>query len=325
MTVKPDARLWAAGPGTGKTTACRQHCQELVNAGKRVLALSFTRAAARNLTMSGVEARTVDAFYYHRLKEFGMLNKFFEWGDLGLLKRLFVCALELPEFRSAVSRYDVVVLDEAQDCDEVMFDTLLTVSGGRLHVFGDIDQSIYEWRGSDPGLLLRFAEGAEVTKLCVTYRLTRQVLEASQRLISHNSGRIHVPLRSLKEGPEVVFERTRFGREAALKLAESYGFKDVAVLTRNVEGRSWIERFWAAGFDRVPRSHVSYAGTIHGTKGLEWEHVIVVDADWQEFRWERTERARRLFYVAMTRTCSTLHIFAMDPVPFVKEALGREV
>ena len=68
--------VFFAGPGSGKTTVCRQHCQYLVDEGYHVLALSFTKAAASQLAIDGVDARTIDSFYYYWLDKYDMLDKF---------------------------------------------------------------------------------------------------------------------------------------------------------------------------------------------------------------------------------------------------------
>ena len=69
-------QVFASGPGTGKSTQCRAHCAYLAEEGYHVLALSFTKAAASQLVMDGVDARTIDSFYYYWLDRYDMLDKF---------------------------------------------------------------------------------------------------------------------------------------------------------------------------------------------------------------------------------------------------------
>lgn len=49
-----------------------------------------------------------------------------------------------------------------------------------------------------------------------------------------------------------------------------------------------------------------YIGTVHGAKGLEWDHVLIAGAE--QAAWPDTDEALRLFYVAVTRSRDTLTI-----------------
>lgn len=58
--------------------------------------------------------------------------------------------------------------------------------------------------------------------------------------------------------------------------------------------------------------------TVHGVKGEEFEHIIILDGGWQkilEQNPETCEEERRLFYVGMTRAISRLVIMRDDTVP----------
>jgi len=49
-----------------------------------------------------------------------------------------------------------------------------------------------------------------------------------------------------------------------------------------------------------------YIGTVHGAKGLEWDHVLIAGAE--QAAWPDTAEAMRLFYVAVTRSRDSLTI-----------------
>ena len=49
-----------------------------------------------------------------------------------------------------------------------------------------------------------------------------------------------------------------------------------------------------------------YIGTVHGAKGLEWDHVLIAGAE--QAAWPETADALRLFYVAVTRARDSLCI-----------------
>ncbi len=51
-----------------------------------------------------------------------------------------------------------------------------------------------------------------------------------------------------------------------------------------------------------------YIGTVHGAKGLEWDHVLIAGAE--QASWPETAEMLRLFYVAVTRARDSLTITA---------------
>ena len=50
------------------------------------------------------------------------------------------------------SRYDLVQVDEIQDTHLSEYEVVATLArqSGNLALFGDLDQTIYEWRGATP-------------------------------------------------------------------------------------------------------------------------------------------------------------------------------
>ncbi|MBK4895429.1 3'-5' exonuclease, partial [Klebsiella pneumoniae] len=64
--------------------------------------------------------------------------------------------------------------------------------------------------------------------------------------------------------------------------------------------------------------------TVHGVKGEEFEHVIILDGGWRSshsLQPENNEEERRLFYVGMTRAISRLVIMHDDraPNPYIEQ------
>ena len=59
--------------------------------------------------------------------------------------------------------------------------------------------------------------------------------------------------------------------------------------------------------------------TAHRAKGLEFDHVYILDGAWERVsRNEDADASRRLYYVAMTRAMKTLSLFrrsARNPFP----------
>ncbi len=68
-----------------------------------------------------------------------------------------------------------------------------------------------------------------------------------------------------------------------------------------------------------------FLSTVHGAKGLEFEHVFILDGDW---RWpadiKQQEEERRLLYVGLTRAKETLSLMEMEKKgnPFISDLHG---
>jgi len=170
---------------------------------------------------------------------------------------------ENSELRVEVSnRYRYIMVDEYQDTNELQLKLLehLSSEHHNLCVVGDDDQSIYGWRGANIRNILEFADNfsdAETVKLETNYRSTNQILEAANKLIEHNSGRIGKKLEShIGDGPKVtlkhsldeIHESRAIAREIQELLGKGVDSKDIAVLYRiNALSRSLEEGFTKEG------------------------------------------------------------------------------
>ncbi|WP_374342107.1 RecQ family ATP-dependent DNA helicase [Azonexus sp.] len=73
-------------------------------------------------------------------------------------------------------------------------------------------------------------------------------------------------------------------------------------------------RDWLAEWGRANRRRQSglLLLSAHRAKGLEFDHVFVLDGEWLAQKGEDTDAARRLYYVAMTRARRTLTLARLD-------------
>ncbi|MDM8546223.1 DNA helicase II [Candidatus Venteria ishoeyi] len=92
-------------------------------------------------------------------------------------------------------RFQHILVDEFQDTNTIQYLWLQQLAGAQAHVFavGDDDQSIYGWRGAKVTNLHHFQQDfpeVQLTKLEQNYRSTGTILEAANRLIGNNPGRL---------------------------------------------------------------------------------------------------------------------------------------
>ncbi len=151
-------------------------------------------------------------------------------------------------------KYRYICIDEFQDVNRQQYDIVRMMAAPRnnLFVVGDDDQSIYGFRGSEPGIMLGFKGDYPEAReyfLNVNYRSKKNIVEAAGRLIGHNTCRFWKNIRtSHEEGePVQVLGFTTQGDElkaVADMIMEDYRrgllFSQVAILTRTNGARGLL-------------------------------------------------------------------------------------
>ena len=95
-----------------------------------------------------------------------------------------------------------IFLDEAQDTDPLQWwivEEFPRLLGASLFAVGDIDQSIYRFRGAVPEYLVSQQDQFDIYRLENNYRSVPEIVEASNRLIEHNNERIPKTMRATRE------------------------------------------------------------------------------------------------------------------------------
>ena len=104
------------------------------------------------------------------------------------------CLHRFPDvLDEARRRFQCVLVDEFQDVNRVQSEMLdlLTAPDRHYMAIGDDDQTIYEWRGADPGLILSFARryGAQRYFIHDNFRSHAAPLALANRVIEKNKKR----------------------------------------------------------------------------------------------------------------------------------------
>lgn len=164
-------------------------------------------------------------------------------------------------------RFQHILVDEFQDTNMAQYkliNMLYTnlepdISDERsLCVVGDVDQSIYSWRGADYTIILNFQKDFKKTKLIKleqNYRSTANILNVANAIIENNTERVDKVLYSQKGDGELIdyFEAQDEADEAnfiASRIKQDSGgdYNRFAILYRtNSQSRALEEACMAAG------------------------------------------------------------------------------
>lgn len=127
--------------------------------------------------------------YEALLKERGALD----FDDL--LLKIVILFRNNPEIlKHYQNRWSHIHIDEYQDTNGLQYELSRRLAGSQQNicVVGDIDQSIYSWRGADFENLLRFERDFNAVKTITleeNYRSTQTILEAANAVIVNNKKR----------------------------------------------------------------------------------------------------------------------------------------
>ncbi|MCF7862361.1 UvrD-helicase domain-containing protein [Candidatus Woesearchaeota archaeon] len=234
--------------------------------------------------------------------------------------------------KDVIPDYEHILIDEYQDVNSSQIRLIDVLNAENVFAVGDPRQSIFGWRGSDIGYILKFK--GEKISLVNNYRSSRKIVdfmnmsvksmglqdlesvrdEGEVRLIKYNSedeeyqGVINSVLSSGLKGSD-IFILARTNRQLK-KLSELMTAKGILHKLRN-EG------------DEETRDVVTLS-TVHAIKGMEAKLVFVIGCTRNNFpckgsehpvvdmidvdEYDKAEEEKRLFYVAVSRAMDSLKL-----------------
>lgn len=207
-------------------------------------------------------------------------------------------------------RFDTIIIDEAQDFHptwlEVVEGLMSDRVNGRLYLMADSDQAIYTSSWTPP---------AGITTLELTHNIRNSGNIA--RVVASLGG-APVP-RSVPAGPAVGYHRVGGMKETAKAVrsgirtaSEELGIphSQIAILVSHRSVRDELRTALAAEFHLVPwqdrDENAIVCETVHRTKGLERQAVILVDID--------EEPNRTIAYVGASRASAYLSVVGREPL-----------
>jgi ATP-dependent DNA helicase UvrD/PcrA len=217
-----------------------------------------TGAAARASNMFERKHAEVFAEYQDRLAKAGAMD----FDDL-LAKTVELFRDHGDVLQHYRERFEHILVDEYQDTNQAQNELVLMLAGGHQNVcvVGDMDQSVYRFRGADFRNIVQFeAAFPEVTTVVLdqNYRSTQTILDAANAVIDNNTDRKPKSLwtdsglgdriqryHAEDEGDEATWVASRARQ---LQHDDGVNFREMAVLYRtNAQSRIVEEAFMRLG------------------------------------------------------------------------------
>jgi DNA helicase-2/ATP-dependent DNA helicase PcrA len=198
---------YAAGFSIYDTTDCKNVLKEILkslNLDEKYYPLNALISTISNAKNAQIDAtlfdRLAEDFHSKKVAEVYLeyekrmrVSNAVDFDDLLLLAvKLLQTDQEVRE--KYQRKFHYVLIDEYQDTNHVQYllAKILSAPENNLCAVGDIDQSIYGWRGADISNILDFEKdypNAKIYKLEQNYRSTQVILDAANEVIKHNTAR----------------------------------------------------------------------------------------------------------------------------------------
>jgi len=240
-----------------------------------------------------------------------------------------LCYLQVTTQGVTVPLYEHVVIDEAQDVAPLYLTLLRRFSRNQsFSLLGDLAQGVYAYRGVSDWEEVRavFSDTSyNFYDVRESYRSTHEIVTLANRLLEliappHSTPRLAQPFE--RHGTSVQFTRLAQSAERLPALSQqtqawqAADYRNVALLTKTeAAAQTLATDLQTAGFAaQLITPTARYAEgvvvlTVHLAKGLEFDAVIVVDAD--DKTYAASEFDGRLLYVAATRALHALCFVAV--------------
>lgn len=318
VETNKDKVVVMSAAASGKTRTLTARLSYLLEKGvepESIAVITFTNAAAAEiLERVGDKASGCFIGTIHSLANYFLSRYNIPTADI-IAREEFSMLFELVDANPhCVTSFEHLLLDEAQDSNAEQFHFILDlIKPKNFMFFGDVRQSIYEFAGACPELLLNLSRQHDVTTFDMNenYRNCEEILEFAKGFISACENTPFDCSRAMRfDIGEVTTPALDYNM--IIRLVENFDeYKDWFILSRTNDGIDVISRHLKNAnipYDTFKRSEVSNSElaqklnentvkilTIHSAKGLEAKNVICFGA------FPYNEQERRLCYVAATR------------------------
>lgn len=267
-----------------------------------------------------------------------------------LMKYLETEDIELLRENQELTKIKIIFIDEAQDLNEIqnnIFCHMRNRLGIIINMVGDPNQNIFQFRNSSDKYLREFT--GEVFELTHNFRSHQSVVNFSKYLrpfeendiICHKGPNECEPLMMFYEDEGIlemnILDILEEARKRNIDMSEfailaptrgrmrGGGKSHGLCFVTNILYKAGIrfKQFYEESVDETGGNGIKYAPTqghvnvltYMGSKGLEWNYVIIIDANAclinkRQFNEEKHKSDQYLLYVACSRAVQNMYIFS---------------
>ncbi|MBQ7140221.1 MAG: AAA family ATPase [Bacilli bacterium] len=232
-----------------------------------------------------------------------------------------------------------VVVDEAQDFGEFNFYTLKKLMPqSTFSIFGDIAQSIYQYRGInnwDNVINNTFSNNCDLKYLRKSYRTTTEIMNSANNITEHIGLKTAEPV--IRHGIDVSYNNCNDDQiDTISEYIKEYvekGYSSIAVICKDKNEADNINnslKQYNINIENITDSDTEYKGgictiTSYLAKGLEFDGVIISDASERKYSSSKSIDMK-LLYVSMTRPLHELRIlYSGELTKALQEDLKKKV
>ena len=259
--------------------------------------------------------------------------------------------------------YKHILVDEFQDTNDIQADLikLLRDENGEsiLCCVGDDWQSIYRFQGGNVSLITEFENhfgDTSIVKLDKAFRFNKNILNVANDFIMKNPKQVEKSIDTIEgvvDNSIVIlpYDCSEYGTNKNYILSDELGRIIKTIRQNDTKGKIMIltrnnRPFDGREFTKYLQKNKCEMKTIHSSKGLEAEYVILlgVDNDWYGIPSKKEEKTelleliptecdgikyadeRRLFYVALTRAKKKVYMLVNQhkPSEYIDELLSEK-
>lgn len=317
-----------ASAASGKTATLVARTQRLLDEGtdpKLMVVITFTNAAAEELSTrlnspQGMFIGTIHSYANYLLRSSGVdTSNILDDENFDLLFPL------IKQNLNCIKPVQHLFLDESQDSTEEQFEFLIDIiQPSNYLLVGDYRQSIYRWRNATPDYIIDLQYHPDVTVFNLTqnYRNGSDILQFAKSIISQAGYEYYDHSRAMRGVSGKIINVDYSPMAIARTIKRMGDYANWFILTRNNDQVDEMMYFLekegvpSISFKRAQLTNKELYEklhddkvkvlTIHTSKGLEADNVVVVGARFYDIE------EKCISYVAATRARNLL-VWAQIP------------
>ena len=247
---------------------------------------------------------------YYQYNQYLLTNKLIDFDDIFLIY--------LNKFKGQ-ENIKYLLIDEFQDTNNLQYLIIKKIINPETKIIcvGDINQSVYSFRGANKKIVNKYIKEfkSKIYSLSTNYRSNKGIINFinhfnnKSKLIANNNQNGVIKAKRFNS----INEENEFIYNLLINIKHKYYLNKILITARNEKRLYYIKNYLASKLFNYMDLNIM---TLHSTKGLEFEVVIMLGLEENEFPMNEENSLnnyrdeKRLFYVGISRAKS--HLFLLS-------------